>query len=145
MKDVIKKIIKNIFEKLGLDVRRIDQSFFTLDKDFKEIYEFCRPFTMTSLERMYALYKATEYVAKGNISGDIVECGVWKGGSAMLVAMTLCKFDCTDKKIYLYDTYEGMTKPSESDVNTKGQKAEKFFNKTKNNHKNCKVGSRTYH
>lgn len=131
MIDVLKKIIKGAFDKLGLDIRKADQSFFTLDKDFKGIYEFCRPFTMTSLERMYALYKATEYVAKAKIAGDAVECGVWKGGSAMLAAMTLQKFGCTDKKIYLYDTYEGMTQPSESDVNTKGEKASVFFDKTK--------------
>lgn len=129
---MLKKIVKNVFDKFNIDIRRMDNSFFTLDPDFKRIYEFCRPFTMTSLERMYALYKATEYIAKAKIDGDIVECGVWKGGSAMLVAMTLLRFNCTNKKIYLYDTYEGMTKPSEVDVSIKGEKAEKFFDKVKN-------------
>lgn len=129
--DSFKKLAKIIFEKLGLEVRKVDKSFFILDKDFKDIYDFCKPFTMTSLERMYALYKATEYVIKGNINGDIVECGVWRGGSAMLVAKILLKLGCTEKKIYLYDTYEGMTKPSEVDIDNSGKKAYSFFAKTK--------------
>lgn len=129
--EIVKMIIKKFFKKIGLEIRKSDKTFFTLDDSFKEIFEYCRPFTMTSLERMYGLYKATEYIAKSSISGDMVECGVWKGGSAMLVAMTLSKFGCTDKKIYLYDTYEGMTQPSELDVDTKGEKAETFFSKTK--------------
>ena len=131
MRNFIKKNIKKLFYKLGFDIRNIDHSFFTLDKEFGETFKVCRPFTMTSLERMYALYKATEYVAKAGISGDIVECGVWKGGSAMLVAMTLMKFGCTDRKIFLYDTFEGMSEPSLLDVDSEGKNAEIFFNKTK--------------
>lgn len=129
--NIVKKIIKIFFNKLGLDVRKIDHSFFILDTEFDEIYKSCSPFTMTSLERMYALYKATEYVAKAGIAGDIVECGVWKGGSAMLMAMTLLKFGCTSKKIYLYDTFEGMSEPSTLDVDSDGKNAEIIFNKTK--------------
>ncbi len=34
---------------------------------------------MTSKERMYALYKSVEYIVNAKISGDFVECGVWKG------------------------------------------------------------------
>lgn len=124
-------IIKNLFSKIGLDIRRADRSFFTLDKDFKEIYDFCRPYTMTSLERMYALYKACEYIAQANVFGDLVECGVWKGGSAMLAALTLKRMGRTDIKIRLYDTYEGMTEPAEVDISAKGERAQVFFSKTK--------------
>lgn len=130
--EFIKQNIKKIFDKIGLDIRRIDRSFFKLDKNFEEIYNFCRPFTMTSLERMYALYKSTEYIVKANVPGAIVECGVWKGGSAMLVAKTLLNLGCRDKKIYLYDTYEGMTEPSELDVSSSGERAEDTFDKKKN-------------
>ena len=45
------------------------------------IYEVCDPFTMTSIERMYGLYRAVRYVVDQDIPGDIVECGVWMGGS----------------------------------------------------------------
>jgi len=89
---------------------------FRLEKEFLEIYEKCKDFTMTSIERMFSLYKAVEYVVKNKIPGDIVECGVWKGGSMMLCALTLLKMNDTLRKIYLYDTYQGMTEPKEKDL-----------------------------
>jgi hypothetical protein len=72
------------------------------------------------MEKCYALYKAVQYITKGNLSGDIVECGVWKGGSAMLAALTLIENSQTYRKIYLYDTYEGMPKPTAKDVDING-------------------------
>ena len=70
---------------------------------------------MTSVERMYGLFKAVEYLIDSNISGDFVECGVWKGGSTMLIANTLIQLNSNDRKIYLYDTFEGMPEPTEND------------------------------
>jgi len=85
------------------------------DDGFYPMYEQCKPYTMTSIERMYALYKAVEYIVKSKLEGDFVECGVWKGGSSMMMALTLAKFGITDRKIYLYDTFTGMSEPSEFD------------------------------
>jgi hypothetical protein len=79
---------------------------------------------MTSVERMYALYKGVEYVVKHQIPGDFVECGVWKGGSSMLIAKTLLKFGVSDRKIWMYDTYEGMSEPTENDKDIAGVKAD---------------------
>jgi hypothetical protein len=87
-----------------------------MEKDFVEIYEKCKEYTLTSLQRLYCLYNATLFISKHHIPGDIVECGVWKGGSMMLSALTLLKLKDTERKIYLYDTYEGMTEPSHHDV-----------------------------
>ena len=64
---------------------------------------------------MYALIEAVRYVARNQISGDIVECGVWKGGSMMLAAKTLMELDNTDYDLYLFDTFEGTTTPTEID------------------------------
>ena len=44
---------------------------------------------MTSSERRYTLHKAILYLVRHNIAGSIVECGVWRGGSMMLAALTL--------------------------------------------------------
>jgi len=61
--------------------------------EFLEIFEKCKFYTMTSKERMYASCQATKYIVNSKIPGDFVECGVWKGGSSMLMALTLleCK------------------------------------------------------
>src|ERR1700736_2595172 len=42
-----------------------------------------QPFTMTSPERLASLCNAIEYITRCEIAGDLVECGVWKGGSVM--------------------------------------------------------------
>lgn len=85
------------------------------DKAFMQVYEKVKPFTMVEVERCYALYQSVQYIIKSNIAGDIVECGVWKGGSAMLMAYTLQQAGITNRKIFLYDTFEGMAKPGEMD------------------------------
>lgn len=85
------------------------------DKNFIKKYELCKKYTMTSPQRMYSLYQSLLYISKYGIEGDIVECGVWKGGSSMLIAHTLMDLGDTSCKLYLYDTYSGMSKPSKYD------------------------------
>ncbi len=80
-----------------------------------EIIEKVRPYTMTSAERLFALIEAVKYVIKYQVPGDIVECGVWKGGSMMAIAETLKKLGVTNRQLYLYDTFAGMTAPTEAD------------------------------
>lgn len=93
------------------------------EADFLEIFHFCKEYTMTSVERMYALYNGVKYVLENKISGDFVECGVWKGGSAMLIAKLLANYNVKDRKIILYDTFEGMSEPTEFDKDYSGKKA----------------------
>jgi len=91
---------------------------------FLELYVKCREYTMTSWERLYALYHAVHYIVKNDIPGDFVECGVWRGGSMRLVAMTLLSLGIKDKTLYLYDTFEGMTAPDpELDADLHGNRA----------------------
>jgi O-methyltransferase len=80
-----------------------------------------RPFSMTSTERLYAMHKATEYVVRAGIFGDIVECGVWRGGSMMMAALTLLAMGDTSRRLVLFDTFEGLPKPDrEKDVDLWG-------------------------
>ena len=81
----------------------------------KEIVLAARPFTMTSVERIAALMNAVEYVTVNKIPGDIAECGVWRGGSMMTVALTLLANGDQSRTLYLYDTFEGMPPPSAHD------------------------------
>jgi predicted SAM-dependent methyltransferase len=93
------------------------------DGDFVAIYNQVKEYTMTSLERIYALYQSVKYVIENNVPGDFVECGVWRGGSAMVMALTLNALNTSTKNIYLYDTFSGMTEPKEVDVDFRGVKA----------------------
>lgn len=78
---------------------------------------------MTSEERIYALYKAVEYLSAAPIPGDIVECGVWRGGSMMCAALTLLESGDTRRRLYLYDTFAGMVPPGRGDIDFKGRAA----------------------
>ena len=84
--------------------------------------------TMRPIDVVWSVIQATKYIVKNDIPGDLVECGVWRGGMAIAMAMVLDDLK-SDKKIYLYDTYEGMTKPSIYDVDYKGGNAENKFNR----------------
>jgi O-methyltransferase len=74
----------------------------------------CRPFTMTSIERLWAVIRAVQYVTAREIQGDFVECGVWRGGSSMAAALTYQALG-RSPRLWLYDTYEGMTAPTDED------------------------------
>ncbi|MBL7766753.1 MAG: class I SAM-dependent methyltransferase [Chitinophagaceae bacterium] len=119
------KSINKVLKGFGFKIIKDD----TREKyaEFLDLYEFCKPYTMTSIERMFALYKGVEYIIKNNIPGDFVECGVWKGGSSMLIALTLKKFDITNRHIWMYDTYEGMSEPTEKDTDKSGVRADELL------------------
>ena len=93
------------------------------DAAAKAIIRRVRPRTMTKPIKLFGLIEATRYVVRHRIPGAIVECGVWRGGSMRLAAMTLMAMGKTDRTLYLYDTYEGMTKPDAEDVDLYGNKA----------------------
>lgn len=96
-----------------------------------EICNAVMPYTMTSVERINALIDAVRYVVANDIDGAIVECGVWKGGSAMATALALKGLGIDDRDIYLYDTFSGMPAPGENDVSYYGKKAIDTFNQRK--------------
>jgi O-methyltransferase len=87
-----------------------------MDPEFAPFYEACRRATMTSTERLYALYKAVEYIVGAGVDGDCVECGVWRGGSLMMMALALQQFGDVGRRIYAFDTFEGMPPPGPRDI-----------------------------
>lgn len=114
---MIKRLLKKMRRKIGHISANSADRLHDIEPEFFEIYEQCKPYTLTSLERMYALYNSVSYICKNQIPGDFVECGVWKGGSVMLIALTLMRLGDTRRSIYMYDTYEGMAEPTDIDVN----------------------------
>ena len=73
------------------------------DLYFQKTIDKFAPYTMTVLrgiEPSYSLYKAVQYVVENKIPGDFVECGVWRGGSVILMALALAHFGDTNRKIF---------------------------------------------
>lgn len=93
--------------------------------DFEEfnigIIDAVAQFTMTDSDRVNALIDAVKYVVKHNVAGDLVECGVWKGGSAMAMMLALEKLGDETRDIYLYDTFSGMPAPTAADTRPDGE------------------------
>jgi hypothetical protein len=127
----MKRLIKNALHRLGLDLIRYRPDPFTgleslidLSEDELKIVSTVRPFTATSPERLAALLHAISYLTTNKIEGDIVECGVWRGGSMMATALTLLSRGDTNRSLYLYDTFEGMPPPTVVDKTPDGASAE---------------------
>ena len=100
----------------GWSVMPPEQYLSDLPGHFLELWNRCRPYTLISPERGWALAEAVAYISARGIPGDIVECGVWKGGACLLAAETLRDREKSgDRRIWLYDTFEGMPEPGRED------------------------------
>ena len=82
------------------------------DINFLNFVRDMKKYTMIPIEHTFFLKNVLDFINKENITGDIVECGVWKGGCIMIMQYLQKKFN--DNKIFwLYDTFQGMTEPVE--------------------------------
>jgi len=124
---MIKAAIHKSFRWFGLDIVDFPPREQTTPPDFCDeeisIIREVRPWTMTSVERIYALIQAVRYISANSIAGAIVECGVWKGGSMAAIARTLLQMHDVSRDLYLFDTFEGMTPPTSTDVDYSGKQA----------------------
>lgn len=123
---MIIRILNKVVGSVGYELRKKMEPIpndIVNDKEFMLLYGRCKDYTMTTVERMYSLYQSLNYIFENKIPGDFVECGVWKGGSSMLMAFMLSQRGITDRKLYLYDTFEGMSEPSELDMTSTGENA----------------------
>jgi O-methyltransferase len=124
-----KRVISGTFRRIGFEVRRIKDKKDEpplppdFDKETQALCQFVRPFTMTSPERLFALREGIKHLVRHRVQGDIVECGVWKGGSMMAAARTLLELGATSRNLYLFDTFEGMPSPGVQDVDLENEPA----------------------
>ena len=123
---MIIKSINTLIKPLGYQInKKVNPIPFDLqsEKEFLYLYNQCKPFTQTTIERLFSLYQSCLYVIDNNIEGDLVECGVWRGGSSMMIALTFLSRGISDRTLYMYDTYEGMSEPTENDIAVTGEDA----------------------
>jgi len=133
---MLKKIILKIIKNMGYDLVKPDKRLVVdglpadFDKATVDTYNKVKSYTMTTPERIASLCNAVNYLVANNIQGDLVECGVWRGGSTMAAIDTLLKAGDKSREIYLYDTYEGMSEPTELDKVFTGTTADELMNST---------------
>lgn len=113
--------LKSAVRKRGYELKRVSTSHF--DPVTAATLEAVAPYTLTSPERVAATIDAVRYVTRYQIPGAIVECGVWRGGNSMAAARTLLEAGDTSRDMYLFDTFEGMTPPTDEDRDHDGNLA----------------------
>lgn len=91
-----------LLEAAGYDPRRF------------RLFSLVRPFTMMSNARLRSLEDVALRVERNGIPGAFVECGVWRGGAAAIMAH-VTKRAGTRRKIWLFDSFEGLPEPTTLD------------------------------
>jgi O-methyltransferase len=81
--------------------------------DFKGAYLPVRRHTVVSPDRAYMLYSLLRQAVA--VPGDVWECGVYRGGTAMMFAALLSEWNVTGKRLHLFDSFEGMPETEEHD------------------------------
>ena len=76
--------------------------FWDRDASFRKILNQI-PYTLVDPVRCYMLYQYSLQASR--LEGDIVEVGVYKGGTARLLAMAV---QPSGRRVHLFDTFEGM-------------------------------------
>jgi hypothetical protein len=117
MKRLVAPPVRWLLRQGGYEVRRLGRKY-PLDYTADEIatIEAVKHFTLTPHGRIVALIRALDHLVEHGVAGDIVECGVWKGGSVMAAARTLLRREDSARRLWLFDTFGGMTEPGPEDV-----------------------------
>ncbi len=86
--------------------------------EFPKCYELARGYSLVSADRCWILYSLCRQSLL--IEGDIWECGVYKGGTAAMLAQIIHDHSPT-RRLHLFDTFQGMPEPDLSiDKHRKG-------------------------
>jgi len=117
---MIGRSLRKMARSLGYEVFRSDLAIAPRDL---AILKRISDFTMTPPQRVLGLIDAIRHVVESRIEGDVVECGVWRGGSMMSAALTLLDAGDTSRTLHLFDTFEGMPPPTEKDRTRAGRLA----------------------
>lgn len=107
------------------------QNLITINYKDSLLKDIVHPNTMTSSGKVFELDQSLEKIVANQISGDYIECGTYRGGLSALMLDNII-FNKLEKKLWVYDTFQGMSEPSEIDISTKNESALETFTATKN-------------
>src|SRR5690242_17824142 len=92
------------------------KSWFTAS-DLDATLRMIQPFVMppVSIDPLVDMANLVRVVIDQNVPGDFVECGVWRGGNAFLMASLLKQAGARNRKVWLFDSFAGMPPVEEID------------------------------
>jgi O-methyltransferase len=66
---------------------------------------------MIGMQRLTSLQQCVEIALTEDVPGDLVECGVWRGGACILMRAVLAAYGDQKRQVWVADSFEGMPKP----------------------------------
>ncbi len=127
------EIIKKLINKLNFKIesknswyKRNEHSVAEMSQKELETVKKISNFSMTTPANHWAIIQSIKHISENNLAGDLVECGIFKGGNIILFKILADQMNLK-KKIYAYDTFEGMPQPGEKDFDLKNISAQKHF------------------
>src|SRR5882762_6182358 len=87
------------------------------DAAFLAAHEVLKAHTMVDIYRCYELWTLVEQT--GQLGGDILEVGVWQGGTGCLMAVK-ARLSGFKSRVYLADTFTGVVKAGDMDAAYRG-------------------------
>lgn len=135
---MIKSIIKKIIDKAGYTIVRknirVDFVNWSKDEAFEKAVQKVKSFTMLERDRLFTLWQFARQAKV--LSGAIAQVGVFRGGSARLIAYAI---EGNAKPFYLFDTFKGMPKVNESiDLHKEGDFIDTSLDSVKERFSNAK-------
>jgi len=67
--------------------------------------------TMVGLKRLDNLRNCVTSVIRNGVPGDLIETGVWRGGSSIFMRAILKAYGDTSRKVWLADSFRGLPPP----------------------------------
>jgi O-methyltransferase len=64
--------------------------------------------TMIGMQRLTSLQRCVETVLADDIPGDLIECGVWRGGACILMRAVLAAHGDETRSVWLADSFQGV-------------------------------------
>lgn len=127
IKSVIGAMVNGVLAKLGYEViRKSNENIIDYPveatREERELINLAGKYSMTGPVRMWALIQSLKHVKRKGLAGDLVECGVWKGGNLILMRSFANEF-FAEKTVIGYDTFDGMTAATDEDIDYWGNKA----------------------
>lgn len=66
--------------------------------------------TMIGMKRLVSLQECVETVVADDVPGDLIECGVWRGGACILMRGVLAAYGDQKRSVWLADSFQGVPK-----------------------------------